>query len=101
MPMSPPCRAQPRWSLFMKIGVSFLLFAGHAAIAEEPTRAEEKVTLAWLLNPDGTVNMNTGFSGPVDIAGWRMTLGEDGAPRFLPEGFTDQSPVMAESGGEA
>ncbi len=40
--------------------------------------------LGDLLNPDGTLNLETGFTGSLDPTGWRMTYAADGAPRFVP-----------------
>jgi hypothetical protein len=38
--------------------------------------------LETLLNPDGTLNLATGFSGSLDVRGWQMATGPDGTPRF-------------------
>ncbi|MGC9399620.1 MAG: hypothetical protein ACP5HM_10855 [Anaerolineae bacterium] len=40
--------------------------------------------LESLLNADGTLNLETGFTGSLDPSGWRMTYTADGAPRFVP-----------------
>src|SRR5438874_2159720 len=40
--------------------------------------------LAGLLNPDGTLNLNTGYMGSLDPAGWRMETAAGGRPRFVP-----------------
>src|SRR4051794_40430907 len=40
--------------------------------------------LADLLNTDGTLDLNAGFSGSLDPTGWTMQTGTDGAPRFVP-----------------
>ena len=36
------------------------------------------------LNPDGSLSVKTGTTVTLDPAGYRMVLGEDGAPRFVP-----------------
>jgi hypothetical protein len=41
-------------------------------------------SLNKLLNPDGSLNLSSGFNGSLDVSGYRMTLGPNGAPRFAP-----------------
>ncbi|MFL5732932.1 MAG: hypothetical protein ACJ78Q_06990 [Chloroflexia bacterium] len=36
--------------------------------------------LAEMLNPDGTLNLGTGFSGTLDVAGWQMAGAGGSAP---------------------
>ena len=41
--------------------------------------------LERFLNPDGTVNLRSGYNGAVDPTGWNMLSGSsNGAPRFVP-----------------
>src|SRR5579859_6574555 len=40
--------------------------------------------LAELLNPDGTLNLHTGYSGTLDPAGWQLAQGTAGPARFVP-----------------
>jgi trimeric autotransporter adhesin len=40
--------------------------------------------LKGLLNPNGSVNLATGYRGSLDPAGWRMSYAPDGAPVFMP-----------------
>ena len=47
--------------------------------------------VAELLNPDGTVNLGTGFSGSLDMAGYKMASGPNGAPRFVPAVAGDEN----------
>ena len=42
--------------------------------------------LADLINPDGTLDLTTGFSGALDLTGWRLEYAPDGAPLFKPLG---------------
>src|SRR5439155_1301223 len=35
--------------------------------------------VAELLNPDGTLNLGTGFNGTLDLAGWQPTASRPGA----------------------
>ena len=44
--------------------------------------------LAGLLNPDGTLNLSTGFTGSVDPCGWQMQTGKDGRPVFVPSALS-------------
>src|SRR5438445_11702325 len=39
--------------------------------------------LESLLNKDGTLKLDTGFSGSLDPSGWRMATGPNGKPRFM------------------
>jgi hypothetical protein len=39
-------------------------------------------TLKSLLNPDGSLNLGSGFNGSLDASGYRMAVGPSGAPRF-------------------
>jgi hypothetical protein len=45
--------------------------------------AQPLTSLERLLNADGTLNLTTGFSGSVDVSGWAMRTGSNGAPRFV------------------
>ncbi|MGE0886034.1 MAG: FG-GAP-like repeat-containing protein [Blastocatellales bacterium] len=40
--------------------------------------------LEKVLNPDGSLNFEAGFSGSLDARGWRLEYAPDGAPRFVP-----------------
>jgi 6-phosphogluconolactonase (cycloisomerase 2 family) len=54
-----------------------------ASAADEPQT--DLVPLHTLLNPDGTLDLSSGFSGALDPAGYRMEYAADAAPRFTPE----------------
>ncbi len=78
---------------FMVMTVCTVLILGSTAAGSGPARAAVAPAragaaagrpLADLLNPDGTVNLHTGFSGSLDTAGWRLTGALQGAPRFAP-----------------
>jgi hypothetical protein len=59
--------------------------AAPAAPAAPPQSFQEKaLPLAGQLNPDGSLNLNSGFTGALDPAGFRMEYAPDGAPRFKP-----------------
>src|SRR5215212_9915814 len=57
-----------------------------APAAETQVPARQGKPLAGLLNPDGTLNTGSGYTGSVDPTGWRMNMGADGEPRFAPAG---------------
>jgi len=40
--------------------------------------------LTDLINPDGTLDLTTGFSGALDPTGWRVEYAPDGGPVFRP-----------------
>jgi hypothetical protein len=43
-------------------------------------------SLETLLNPDGTLDLSNGFSGSLDAAGWQVSAGPGGEPRFTRSG---------------
>src|SRR4051812_19027244 len=47
--------------------------------------------LAEMLNTDGTLNLGTGFSGSLNMAGWKMASAPNGAPRFVPAVAGDEN----------
>src|SRR5207302_6715313 len=47
--------------------------------------------LAELLNSDGMMNLNTGYSGTLNPAGWQLSGGLDGSPRFVPTAPGDEN----------
>jgi hypothetical protein len=55
-----------------------------AALAQERATVEPAQPLSSRLNPDGTLNLETGFSGSLDASGWQMLTGPNGEPRFAP-----------------
>ena len=40
-------------------------------------------SLEGLLTADGTLNLSSGFSGSLDAAGWQLSAGPGGEPRFI------------------
>ncbi len=61
--------------------------------ASEPARTSiAQRPLGELLNPDGSLNLDTGFSGSLDPAGWQMSYAEDGAPVFTPASTANTAP---------
>jgi hypothetical protein len=63
-----------------------LMVTGPAAAAQPQPPGDGVTTqpLVTLLNPDGTLNLTTGFSGSLDPAGWQLTAGPGGEPLFAP-----------------
>lgn len=51
-------------------------------MSTQATRQQPTAPLETLLNSDGTLNLSTGFSGGLNISGWRMALAADGTPHF-------------------
>ncbi|MFN8472343.1 MAG: PPC domain-containing protein [Anaerolineae bacterium] len=73
-----------------------ILIASDISHAEQ--RTEQAIRpLSELLNTDGTLNTNTGYSGSLDATGWVVTTGARGAPRFLRAETADARDT---SGGE-
>src|SRR5437868_3852414 len=49
--------------------------------------------LETLLNDDGTLNLNSGFTGSLDPTGWSMVAGSKGQPRFVKTGEGHQQAI--------
>jgi hypothetical protein len=78
-------RRQMRTLHTLSIAIVLLLAAAGFASAQQPfTRTSGSI--GKLLNPDGTINLSTGFSGTLDSHGWRMEIDSGGTPRFIPDG---------------
>jgi len=73
-------------SLVRLILVAAVMLVSSAARAQEALSAGESEPVAGILNPDGTLNLDTGFAGSLNVAGYRMVTGSNGEPRFVPEG---------------
>ncbi|MCB8990519.1 MAG: DUF11 domain-containing protein [Ardenticatenaceae bacterium] len=65
-----------------------LLFGGTAVLLRSAPQTNA-MPLAHLVNPDGTLNLDTGYTGTIDPTGWEMTLDENGRPTFAPAAITD------------
>jgi len=62
----------------------------------QPTQAELAVPSGdvspyGLLNPDGTLDMSTGFQGTLDLRGWQVTLDGERGPVLEPASLSDAS----------
>ncbi len=66
------------------IAVVVALTGASASHTAESKLFDATTPLAELLNPDGTLNLTTGFRGSLDARGWRLVSGPDEAPRFAP-----------------
>ena len=74
------------------VGAAALLLAGLLALPPHPRALAAPPQpppaslrpLEELLNPDGTLNLTTGFHGALDPTGWRMGYAADGMPIFVP-----------------
>jgi hypothetical protein len=51
-------------------------------IAQETSSLPLTPALGNYLNPDGTLNLTTGFNGSLDARGWRLSSDASGGPRF-------------------
>jgi Rax2 C-terminal beta propeller domain/Secretion system C-terminal sorting domain/Bacterial Ig domain len=83
--------------------VAFAL--GNSVLAQNKQElTQPKAPLEQLLNRDGTLNLEKGFRGSLDSAGWRMETGPNGEPRFVSASAAQQtigSPqLMAAPGDE-
>src|SRR5689334_19637692 len=54
--------------------------------AKAASAGASKRPLESVLNPDGTLNTASGFSGSLDPAGWKMVPNTGGPPRFARTG---------------
>ncbi len=50
-----------------------------------------------LLRRDGTIDFSTGFSGSLDLSGYRMENDENGIPRFVPDLAGQSDPSLSAS----
>ena len=48
-------------------------------------------SLKSVLNPDGTLNLKSGFSGSLDATGWQLASAPGMPPRFVPAGAVSAS----------
>ncbi len=55
--------------------------------------AQTAEPVAKFLKPDGTLNVPPHFSGSLDPAGWKISLGPHGEPRFMPQAQTTISGI--------
>ena len=69
------------------MAVSSLSVAGlvQAADGTAPEIEAQTAPLSSILRPDGSLDLAQGFSGSLDVKGYRMLTGADGTPRFVPE----------------
>lgn len=76
-----------RWILTRRLSclLAFAMANGMPAQNREAL-TQPKVPLEQFLNRDGTLNLENGFRGSVDPAGWQMQAGPNGEPRFVPAG---------------
>jgi hypothetical protein len=51
-----------------------------------------------LIRPDGTIDLDTGFQGSIDLSGYRMVTDLNGTPRFLPEDAVFTEKGLPDSG---
>ena len=66
---------------------AFLVINSHSLLAQgnQGVFPKQLTPVNHLLNPDGAINLTTGFKGSLDVKGWRMRSGPNGEPRFARE----------------
>jgi N-acetylneuraminic acid mutarotase len=71
---------------FTNICLSILMLTGFGLFIPDtiPTASAHPLsTLKQLINSDGTLNLNQGFNGPIDLAGWQVKLDGKRGPVFI------------------
>jgi hypothetical protein len=63
--------------------ITALLILSSLSPAFSQTPSQEGRSIESFLNPDGTINTRSGYSGSLDMRGWKLSTGSDGRPRFL------------------
>jgi trimeric autotransporter adhesin len=61
------------------------------SVAAAAPQASHGVPLSTILNPDGSLDLKSGFSGSLDPSGYRIVTGTAGAPRFVQTGGGPES----------
>lgn len=96
-------RIKPSSSLFTRILFLLILIIPqgmHSTIL--PVRASALTTnvpLERLLNLDGTLNLNSGFQGQLDLHGWDVRLDSKRGPILSPDSQSIQSPLSNAKSG--
>ncbi len=88
--------------VFMPLSVSPVMRASSNLPVNHPGIAQTR-PLESALNPDGTLNLQSGASGSFSAAGWQLGATTDGKPRFFksnPAGFTPLSPAAPQVAGD-
>jgi hypothetical protein len=65
------------------LAIIALLAVARGTVAEEP-RPGSAVSPEGLLNPDGTLDLTTGFQGTLDLCGWEVALDGERGPVLEP-----------------
>ena len=66
-------------------------------IAGGAVPAQRLGNLESLLNTNGTLNLNGGYSGSLDVRGWKMLVGSNGEPHFVRQEETKTQPPSTEA----
>jgi N-acetylneuraminic acid mutarotase len=70
-----------------RVGLLVVLLAGLGLFtpnAAPAALAHPSMILEHLVNPDGTLNLSTGFNGTLDLTGWQVALDATRGPVFIP-----------------
>jgi hypothetical protein len=82
--------------VFARLGLLVVLLSGLGLFvpgAAPAVSAHPGMTLEQLVNPDGTLNLSTGFNGSLDLAGWQVALDATRGPVFTPLNGESRSAV--------
>ncbi len=60
--------------------------AAAGGFAQDLPKVGPSEPLETILNADGSINMSSGFNGPLDPRGWRMLVDHYGRPKFVRSG---------------
>ena len=81
-----------QWLLTLCLSWLVAFALGKGVLAQDKQElTQPKVPLEQLLNRDGTLDLNKGFHGSLDPAGWQMKTGPNGELRFVPADAAQQS----------
>jgi trimeric autotransporter adhesin len=72
-----------RTLLCLAFGLLMLPVILHAGQKHSAPTSNPVTLLKQFLHPDGSLNLPNGFKGQIDVNGWKMLAGKNGAPRFV------------------
>ncbi len=87
-------------TLLISVLTVLILILNNGTIFGGPLESNNSRPLESLLQADGTLNLNTGFSGSLETEGWSMVIGSNGEPNFIPTGGMELSSFMESVPGD-
>jgi CSLREA domain-containing protein len=78
-----PNRSQFSFHFFVMIALLASVLSS-AATASPAQAAEPALSVEQLLNPDGTLDLSTGYNGPLDVSNFSVSLDPARGPTFQP-----------------